>query len=71
MTKQPVKPTQGNNSGNYLPVKPGIPVEEGQTFQNLSQAQRDAYFRNHENNWKKRYNQAQGTVATQQTITRG
>lgn len=46
----------------------GIPVKPGQTFKDLSKEQRDAYFQEHENKWKSRYNANRGT---QQTFSRG
>ncbi len=64
------KSTPQRKSNGFAPLIKGIPVERGQTFASLSQAQRDAYFRDHENNWKKRYNQNRTTIASQ-SFTRG
>lgn len=49
----------------------GVEVKEGQNFASLSQAERDAYFRAHENRWKTRYNANRGTVGVQQNFSRG
>lgn len=54
----------------------GIPVEPGQTWQDLSAEQRADYFDNHENTWKNRYNTNQrkkraGGMQTSQRLERG
>lgn len=49
----------------------GIPVKKGENFASLSQEQRQQYFRQHENKWKKKYNETRGTVTGMQSISRG
>lgn len=45
-----------NNRG-YVRVSKGYPVQEGQTWHDLTQLQRGEWMRNHENRWKKKYNE--------------
>lgn len=67
MDKKPV----AKKAQKFPNANPGVQVKEGQNFASLSQEQRDAYFRDHENRWKKRYNSNRGTVLPQQSFSRG
>lgn len=54
-TANPVaKPGIEANRG-YVRVSQGYPVQPGQTWHDLTPAQRKDWFNNHENKWKKRY----------------
>ena len=55
----------------WKPQQKGIPVEKGQNFASLTEAQRKAHFQQHEHDWKKRYNAQKGTVNAQHSFTRG
>ncbi len=53
------KNTQGYQGGkNYVQVNRGYPVPEGHTWADLTPAQRQEWFNNHENRWKQKYTQS-------------
>jgi hypothetical protein len=55
-----INPGFDKNKG-YVRQSRGYPVQEGQTWHDLTPAQRQEWFQRHENRWKQKYTQrAQG-----------
>lgn len=69
--KTPAPQSQAKSQTPWKPQQKGIPVEKGQNFASLSEAQRKAHFNQHEHHWKKLYNAQKGTVNAQHNFTRG
>lgn len=44
----------------YVRVSRGYPVQPGQTWHDLTAAQRNEWMRNHENRWKAKFMQQEG-----------
>lgn len=55
----------------YTKKRKGIPVPQGCTFQDLSKEQRDEFFNQEEQRWKKEYNKKKGTITAMPSLTRG
>ncbi len=73
-TEQVVTPLAPRNAATktpYMRKRKGLPLPAGYTFQDLSKEQRDEYFLNAENAWKRDYNKKRSTITTMSTLTRG
>lgn len=57
----------------YVKVSRGYPVQPGQTWHDLTPAQRNEWMRNHENRWKTKFIQQEGGASMGGTMnwTRG
>ncbi len=62
VASHPIVP-QGLKNGVYTRHNLGYPVQQGQTWHDLSPNQRQQWFRNHENAWRKKMNQRAGGLS--------
>ena len=66
-----VKPTQQHQQPQPAIVNRGFPVEPGQTWHDLTPAQRAQWFADHENRWKKRFGLQNQGIGANMGWTRG
>ena len=55
----------------YQPVSRGYPVGENETWHDLTPAQRQEWFTNHENRWKRNFGASAGSMQANMNWTRG
>jgi hypothetical protein len=71
---EPVVPRQGFEANvGYVKQNRGFPVQPGQTWRDLTHAQRVTHMKNHENRWKAQFAKAKEAAALGATMdwTRG
>lgn len=73
MSNQPKEALKGvSTKPGYKRENRGIPVEKGMTFKDLSYEQRRNYFIQHENHWRKKFNERSGFAGgVNQQFSRG
>lgn len=63
--------TNFTQNPGYVKKSRGYPVQEGQTWHDLTPQQRNEWFGNHENRWKTRFGIGERDMQPSQSWTRG